>query len=76
MNTMNIQLWRHGIFSFKHTSECCQHSGEFNTVEPENGAFEFSENELYQDIRFIWRDSEDMRYIGQIMIQIFAGILP
>ena len=35
--------------------------GEFNTVEPENGeVYEFSENELYQDIRFIWRDSEDI----------------
>ena len=35
--------------------------GEFNIVEPEDGeVYEFSENELYQDIRFIWRDSEDV----------------
>ena len=35
--------------------------GEFNTVEPEDGeVYEFSENELYQDISFIWRDSEDV----------------
>ena len=33
----------------------------FNIVEPEDGeVFNFSENELYQDIRFIWRDAEDI----------------
>ncbi|MFL3007451.1 MAG: T9SS type A sorting domain-containing protein [Candidatus Neomarinimicrobiota bacterium] len=35
--------------------------GDFNTVEPEDGeVYDFSENELYQDISFIWRDSEDV----------------
>ncbi len=35
--------------------------GEFNIVEPEEGYFfEFSENELIQDISFVWRDSEDI----------------
>ena len=35
--------------------------GEFNIVEPEAGeVYEFSENELSQDIRFIWRNSEDV----------------
>ena len=35
--------------------------GEFNTVEPEDGEiYEFAENEIYQDMRFIWRDSEDV----------------
>ena len=34
---------------------------EFNIVEPEDGeVFNYSENELYQDIRFIWRDAEDI----------------